>query len=94
MHNSRNRLSLLASIGALFSAAYSALPNSWEAPRWLQNLRGQMPRNPFKRRWSSNRFTPHQGAREMARRRGGRDWQMHRDGERAARGLPPMHAGA
>ena len=44
------------------------------------------PRPPKPRRWSK----PHQGAREMARRRGGADWLRFRNAERANRGLPAL----
>jgi len=43
----------------------------------------------LRRGWS--RWTPHQGARECARRRGGIDWRLERDFDRERRGLPAIH---
>lgn len=45
-----------------------------------------MRRPPKRRHWN----TPHQGAREMARRRGGADWVAARNESRELRGLPPL----
>jgi hypothetical protein len=35
-----------------------------------------------------NKYRPHQGKRECARRRGGEDWMRQRNEERVRRGLP------
>lgn len=45
-------------------------------------------RNPFRSVLSSNKHRPHQGAREMARRRGGMDWDRFKAADRIRRGLP------
>lgn len=44
-------------------------------------------RNPCKSIVSANRFRPHQGTRESARRRGGAAWIGYRNACRARRGL-------
>jgi hypothetical protein len=82
----RRSLSRIA-IAAL-SAAVGALTYT---PNFISD--GKAPRgwrNPLKILFSANRFTPHQGARECARRRGGADWLAIRNADRASRGLAPL----
>ena len=71
-------LSLLIAAAGSLGLSQHQVQNS-RAPRgW---------RNPFKAVTSSG-GTPHQGARECARRRGGADWDAYRDAVRHERGLP------
>lgn len=69
------------SIATLFAAAF-ALPGS------MMDAFDFVPRMPRRRRWHQ----PHQGAHEMARRRGGKDWLDARNVSRARRGLPALSA--
>lgn len=79
------RLALAALIGALGSLGQSEhdIRNSVRPRGW---------RNPLRGIFASNKFTPHQGPREMARRRGGRDWLTFKMADRETRGLPPQKA--
>lgn len=85
--HTRNRAGIISSIAGLFAAAAMALPHSWQSPAWLRNLRGEFV-GKTKGRRGGNRFKPHQGAREMARRRGGQDWNEAKAADRIRRGLP------
>lgn len=77
------RLALSALIGAV-----GMLGQTEHEIRHSDRPRGW--RNPFRSITSANQFSPHQGAREMARRRGGRDWQSFKTMNRMQRGLPAL----
>lgn len=83
----RNRLAMLlvSSLGALMS------DKDWKVFGYDKaHSRGKARRNPFRAAFSFNKHTPHQGAHEMARRRGGKDWLDARNVSRARRGLPAL----
>lgn len=83
----RNRLAmmLVSTLGALMSDKDHKAFGYDRA-----HSRGKARRNPFRAAFSFNKHTPHQGAREMARRRGGADWLAARNDSRELRGLPPL----
>lgn len=80
---------LTAALGRMTSAAQHAAEQLAGVAEVLRRPRGW--RNPFIGIVGTNRFTPHQGAHEMARRRGGQDWLDARNLSRARRGLPVLH---
>lgn len=82
MHPSR--LALTAALFAAAGKSIAAAGKSIAAPlREFEEFQRQTPSLAY-----IDKYRPHQGKRECARRRGGEDWIRQRAEERQRRGLP------